>query len=281
MSHWEQLVTVALLGTDRRDPPDVPGPVADLVADAVRPSPAERMLAEVAAVTAIRRGGLLPLAPATPLPGPGVDDRPRCPRRASDRWRHLVASWPVLEDEWMITLIACGWRVDPEIAAPMLGRHRRDPVRWGRAVVGVGPLAEWLVEFVPSIALAGGRGGVGTNAEPGIAGPDRDVTLELPDLPIPAELGALLVAPGAEVGKVVGQEIAAGLAAGRFGPAHRIVLVNLLARVPSSGLADIETVLTSGQPGAVDFALAASLLDLVRTRRTMLDELVRPEASDR
>jgi hypothetical protein len=271
-THWEQLVTVALLGTDRRDPPEFPGPVADLVADAMRPSPAERMLAEVAAVTAIRRGGLVPLAPATPLPRPSVDDRPECPRRASDRWRHLVVSWPVLEDEWMIALIERGWRVDPELVAPMLARHRRDPARWQRAVVGAGPLAEWLVGFVPTLAVTnGGRGGGSIVERDGVVG------LELPDLPIPDDLRALRTASGTEVGEVV----AAGLVAGRFGPAHRIVLVNLLARVPADGLADIETALRSVQNAAIDFPLAASLLDITHTRRSMLLELARPDASDR
>ena len=36
--HWHELVTVALLGTDRREPPaPPPGPLADVVADAVAP----------------------------------------------------------------------------------------------------------------------------------------------------------------------------------------------------------------------------------------------------
>jgi hypothetical protein len=271
--HWEQLVTVALLGTDRRDPPEIPGPVSDLVADSMRPSPAERMLAEVAAVTAIRRGGLLPLDPATPLPPPGLDDRPQCPPRASDRWRHLIVSWPVLEDEWMIALIDRGWRVDPEIVAPMLARHRRDPARWQRAVMGAGPLAEWLIGFVPTLAVWSGGG----RAAGSIVGRDGVVDFDLPDLALPDDLRVLREAPATEVGET----LAAGLAAGRFGPAHRSVLVNLLARVPSEGLGDIETALQAVQGAAVDFPLAASLLDVTHTRRSMLDELVRPEAGDR
>ena len=64
--HWEELVTVALLGTDRRDPPAIDGPIGDLVADAVGAEPAERMLAEVAAATAVRRAAFVPRDPAAP-----------------------------------------------------------------------------------------------------------------------------------------------------------------------------------------------------------------------
>ncbi len=68
--HWQQLVTAALLGTDRRDPPDPPGPLADLVADTARSSPSERMLAQVAACTAVRRAGV--------VPGPVLDTLRAC-----------------------------------------------------------------------------------------------------------------------------------------------------------------------------------------------------------
>jgi hypothetical protein len=144
--HWEQLVTVALLGTDRRDPPDVGGPVAELVADAVRATPAERLLDEVAAVTAVRRAAFMPLEPIATLGAPAADDRPMCSAAAADRWHHVVASWPVLEDEWMLTLIGRGGRVDPKVVPAMLRRHRRDPVRWTRAVVAAGPMVDTLTE---------------------------------------------------------------------------------------------------------------------------------------
>ena len=49
---WAELVTTGLLGTDRRDPPDLPaGPVADVVADALDRTPAARLLTAVAATT--------------------------------------------------------------------------------------------------------------------------------------------------------------------------------------------------------------------------------------
>jgi hypothetical protein len=42
--HWLELVTVALLGTDRREPPDPPvGALADLVSDSVAPTASARL----------------------------------------------------------------------------------------------------------------------------------------------------------------------------------------------------------------------------------------------
>ena len=257
--HWQQLVTVALLGTDRRDPPDVGGPVGDLVADAVRPSAAERMLAEVAAVTAVRRGGLLPLPPAPTLQPPRHDPRPVCSRAAVVRWQHVVASWPVLEDEWMLTLIEQGWRVDQDVVPAMLLRHRRDPVRWTRAVVAAGPVAEWLVVQLPH--LDGPRGSV-----------DAEFVDALPALPIPPDLAALLAAPPSDVATAIRR----GLTDGTLGSAHRVVLVNLLARVPADGLPVIAAELGRIDQFAPTYELATALADLARTRVAMLIELQPP-----
>ena len=74
---WNELVTVGLLGTDRRDPPELPpGPLADTVADAIRSTPPGRLLAAVAATTVARRCGATPLPPRPPLLAPPPDDRP-------------------------------------------------------------------------------------------------------------------------------------------------------------------------------------------------------------
>jgi hypothetical protein len=66
---WRELVTAALLGTDRREPPHATiDAIADLVDDAVRPDDASRMLALVGAVTAARRAAFLPPRNAKPVP---------------------------------------------------------------------------------------------------------------------------------------------------------------------------------------------------------------------
>lgn len=264
--HWDQLVTAALLGTDRRDPPPPIGPLIDLVADTARTVPSERMLAHVAACTAVRRAGVTPGPTAPPLAPPLLDDRPPCPPEAVDRWHHIVASWPVLEDEWMLTLVALGWRVAPELVPLMLRRHRSDARRRAVAMVAAGPLAPWLIEQLPELLSPASR----TPSDV-----FSDALGELPELPISPDLETLLSASGAESGGV----IAVGLERGAFGAPHRGVLVNLLARLQPDSLGDLADVLDAVDPASAGYGLATVLSDLATTRHRMLAELERGQVS--
>jgi hypothetical protein len=254
--HWNQLVTAALLGTDRRDPPAPVGPLVDLVADTARTAPSERMLAHVAACTAVRRAAVTPGPVAAPLAAPPSDERPPCPPAAVERWHHIIASWPVLEDEWLLALVAAGWRASPELAPVMLRRHRSDPRRRAMATAVIGPLAPWLVEQLPELVSSAS----GTRPEfPG----------ELPALPISPELAPLLTATGTEAGGV----LALGFARGAFGSPHRGVLVNVVARIRPDALGDLAEALEAVDPSSVGYGLATVLADLATTRRRMLAEL--------
>lgn len=258
---WRELVTTALLGSDRREPPDPGGPIGELVADAVRHDASSRMLATVAACVAVRRAGVRPGVPTEPLQPPEPDDRPACTPAAVARWHHIISSWPVLEDEWILTCIEQGWRVAAELAPALLRRHRRHAVRRARAAVAVGPTAAWLVQHVPDLDAVG-------QARP-LTPVEIEQLGELPDLPIPPELTGLLDATGSEVGGAV----AIGLENGAFGEPHRAVLVNLLARCVPGGLVDIADVLDAVDLRSPGRALAISLGDLATTRARMLDEL--------
>jgi hypothetical protein len=258
--HWRDLVTVALLGTDRRDPPPAPGPIADVVADTVRSSPSERMLAQVAASTAVRRAGVLPGPVIDELATPERDDRPPCPPAAVDRWHHITTSWPVLEDEWLLTLIAAGWRIAPELLPSMLLRHRADAVRRTRVMVGAGPAGRWLVGHVPDLAPRHPNATVTPEA-----------LRELPELPIAPELAQMLDWPGAETGAVLGQSIESAA----LGPAHKAMLVNMVARVRVGALVDLAEVLSSVDSMSPGHGLASVLADAAITRHRMLEELTR------
>jgi hypothetical protein len=253
--HWRELVTTAMLGTDRRDPPS--GPFDDLVADTLRSTPSERMLAQVAACTAVRRAGVLPGPPVDRLAGPTSDDRPECVPAAVERWHHVTTSWPVLEDEWMLTLITNGWRVAPELVPAVLWRHRSDPVRRARAEVACGPLGTWLVSHLPELESRSRRGAI-----------DPEALGELPDLPIPPDLIDLLGAP-----TDIGTALADLIVGARLGAPHRAVMVNLIARVPPESLAAIESSLAAVPATSSGYGLASVLADLALTRRRMLDEL--------
>jgi hypothetical protein len=256
--YWDELVTVALLGTDRRDPPPPPpGLVADLVDDALRPSPSQRMLAAVAAAVAVRRAAFVAGPPAEPLAPPAADPRPLCPAAAADTWRYVVGEWPVLEDEWMLTLIGRGLRPAPDVVVAMLARHRSDAVRSARVALAAGPLARWLTEHVPELAPRA-RGSV-----------DAHTVTSLPELAVPPELAPLLGSDSHSFSRA----LAAGFDRGRYGAAHRAVLVNLLARCRPEVLADVAAVLVAVDPMSPAAGLAHSLADLARTRERMLAEL--------
>ena len=60
------------------------------------------------------------------------------PPAASATWRTIVAEWPVLEDEWMLTVIGNGYRLAPDVLVAALMRHRTDPVRRARAALAGG-----------------------------------------------------------------------------------------------------------------------------------------------
>lgn len=258
--HWHDLVTAALLGTDRRDPPaPPPGPLADLVDDAVAPTPSARMLVNVAATTAARRGGLRPRSATPLLAGPEPDDRCLVPPGAARRWRTIVAEWPVLEDEWLATVERRKLRLPPDVLVGLLRRHQRDAARAARLMRMGGALAGWLVEQRPDLRPIAGRRRAGTS--------DDDLA-ELPGLPVPPALLTLLTAPPDDICS----SIAAGVHDGSFGAAHRAVLVNFVARMRPDACRPLAIALRADDHlGAV--ALVHTLADLAEQRHLMLEEL--------
>jgi hypothetical protein len=252
-----------MLGTDRRNPPEPAGVIADVVDDTVRATPSERMLAQVATTVAVRRAGVLPGRARPPIDGPGVDERPVCVPAAVERWHHVVSSWQVLEDEWMLTLLTNGWRVPPDLVVELLTRHRSDPIRRARAELACGPRAGWLVGHLPELAA---RGAASTQPDP-----SADDIAELPVLPIPLDLEPLLFADGDHVAR----SLAVAIDSGSFAHAHRAVLVNLVARMRPDALGTLATALEAIDGSSIGFPLASVLADLARTRERMLDELSR------
>jgi hypothetical protein len=252
-AYWHELVTAALLGTDRREPPSPPaGPIADLVDDAVRPDRASRMLAAVGAVSVARRAAFVAGPPADRLQLPDPDQRPCCSAAAVATWHTVIAEWPVLEDEWVLAVIQRGLRVAPDALVELLQRHRGDAVRRARVVIAGGPLAAWLVEHVPSLAATTGKQ------------PAAESVAALPELPVPAEWAHLLTADA----HTFVRRIAQGFDAGEFGAAHRAVLVNLFARCRPQVLPNAASTFGKSHVG-----LALALGDLAGLRYRMLTEL--------
>jgi hypothetical protein len=266
---WEELVTVGLLGTDRRDPPEMPpGPVADVVDDALAPTPAARLLTAVAAVTVARRAGVT-AGPALPtLLPPEPDRRPMLPLAATRRWYAIVANWPILEGQWLDAANAAGWRPSPDVLVAMLRRASRTPIRRGAVMSFGGELAAWLVDQLPELTANG----------------SRTATTDSHDSrPVPGELRAAFALPADEFASI----IVSGLLDGAFRWAHRGVLLNTVAAMPvdhlpalidalGAGRREQESRSARGQAPAVPLGLWEALLELADVRRTMLDELADP-----
>jgi hypothetical protein len=262
--HWDELVTVALLGTDRRDPPPLPpGPVADLVADASAgraPTPGEVLRTQVAALAVARRAGLQPAPPIASLAPPTDDPRPTTSPELTGLWVRMARDWPVLDDEVQLAIASSGRRTAPDLLVAALGRARTDAARHARVVRAGGALARWLLDLQPHLRPAA--------AKPIAA----DVVERLPDLPVPPDLLALAT----ESPDRFAHHLRAEFDAGRFGPPHRAVLVNLLARVPPAALVPAARALHRTDPSRTNVGLAMALADLAALRHHLLTELEPP-----
>lgn len=259
--YWREMVTVALLGTDRRDPPSPPiGGLADLAADDPQPTPSQRLLQQVAGCAVAQRAGVLPGHSAQLIAPPDLDPRPLTPPAATATWRRIVADWPVLEDEWVLAVIHSGRRLAPDLVVPVLARHRGDATRHARALVAAGPLGQWMIEWSPRLACVAKKPAV------------MEAIGELPELAIVPDLLAVLWASP----KQAARTIAGGLSSGVFGISHRAVLVNVVARMQPASLPELGEAIGRIDPSQPTIGLAFALADLARLRHHMLTELETP-----
>lgn len=155
---WEELVTAALLGTDRRTPPGgAPGreaPVALLDAAAVE--------------TVRRRAGLRP-ARAAERPEPAAEDpRPALPAAAARRLALLLANRPgtgsgrrgtapdlmELLPQWLAAANARGFAAPPQALPALLDAARGRTDLRPAALAFAGPRAVWLARLNPEWRFA-------------------------------------------------------------------------------------------------------------------------------
>jgi hypothetical protein len=171
---WEELVTVALLGTDRRVPPGCePGREAPVA-----------LLDSAAVETVRRRAGLRPARAAErPLPAPR-DPRPALPAAAGRRLAMLLADRPgtggggrrgtspdlmELLPQWLTAANARGFAAPPHVLPALLDAARGRTDLRPAALAFAGPRALWLARLNPDwrFALRATPGG-------GAALPDLD-----------------------------------------------------------------------------------------------------------
>ncbi|WP_369272932.1 DUF5691 domain-containing protein [Streptomyces sp. R11] len=157
-SAWEELVTAALLGTDRRTPPGcAPGQEAPLA-----------LLDTAAVETVRRRAGMRPtLAAQRPRPAP-EDPRPALPSAAARRLGMLLTDRPgvgggrrgtapdlmELLPQWLATANDRGFAPPPQLLPALLDAARGRTDLRPAALTFAGPRAVWLARLNPDWRFA-------------------------------------------------------------------------------------------------------------------------------
>ncbi|MEV4250602.1 DUF5691 domain-containing protein [Streptosporangium canum] len=151
-TEWEDLVSTALVGTDRRPLPGQPAGEIELL--------------ERAAVHTLRmRAGRRP-AGGEPLSVAPPEEQPTVSRAAADRLaRILGGERPRLLAEWLETAAGHGYRISPHLLPELLDQGARDrSIRphlgvlaghRGRWLAGLNPAWSFLLEEVTAAAPAG------------------------------------------------------------------------------------------------------------------------------
>ncbi|MFF3555620.1 DUF5691 domain-containing protein [Streptomyces tsukubensis] len=165
---WEELVTSALLGTDRRPPPAA---VAKPGGDAPT-----ALLDAAAVLTVRRRAGLRPARPAEPPEPAPADTRPALPEAAHRRLGQLLAdraapsaggrrgAAPDLTEllpQWLATANGHGYRSPAALLPALLDAARARADLRPQALAFAGVRGLWLARFNPEwkFALRGAAGG--------------------------------------------------------------------------------------------------------------------------
>ncbi|MFI0418489.1 DUF5691 domain-containing protein [Spongiactinospora sp. 9N601] len=178
-AQWQQIVSAALVGTDRRPPYDPAGggdPAVDLL--------------ERAAVETVRRRAGQRLSRGEPLPPAPAEDRPAVSRAAADRLaRILGGEHSRLLPEWLAEAARQGLRVPPHLLPELLDHAAKDRSIRPHVAALAARRGRWLATLhdaawpflakelttPPAHPAAPGLPGVpgaGTPGQAGLVGPD-------------------------------------------------------------------------------------------------------------
>jgi hypothetical protein len=179
-ARWAELVSTALLGTDRRGAPGLPAPSAgaELLAPFARaPDPAVSLLDQVSAAHAARRAGAPPVPVGRQLCPVVACPRVPCPTPAARRLGVVLAGRHAdLLPELLGLLVHRGLAVPPEHLCALMDRTRAEPELRALVVQAAGPVLPWLADALPHLGWSspsafvdGGR----ASAAPGVAQRDE------------------------------------------------------------------------------------------------------------
>src|SRR5689334_9964548 len=158
MNLWEDIVTTATLGTERRafaPPPDA-GPLGALLA---RIDPADRegaLLAAAAAAALYRRAGRIPARTDQPAPlACTMDDLSACPPRATLRLAAMLeGTHQGLLPEWLAALAAARRRAPDALLPDLLELGRAQADLRAAILPALGARGRWLAAQNPDWSYA-------------------------------------------------------------------------------------------------------------------------------
>ena len=148
---WANLVTTAVLGTDRKRLPNPPPGWESLrTAD----DPAVELLDRATAVATARRAGIQPSPPVLQIAAAPPDDRPECSPLAADLLARMLAGpHEIVLAEWFSRCAAAGVRPPSHHIPALLLRGRRNPSFDVVARQVIGPRAAWLADAMPELGV--------------------------------------------------------------------------------------------------------------------------------
>jgi hypothetical protein len=160
---WPKLISIALLGTERREPPVLADPaLAGLVGDG---SAEDRLLSAAGSLAVVRRAGWR-APPAPPLPGPApADVLPSCGAAAAYRLLLLLDDHRALLPEWLRAVARRGRRAPAERLPDLLEAATTNQALRDEVEAVLGERGRWLAAQAPRWGWAAPLPGTGDERE--------------------------------------------------------------------------------------------------------------------
>lgn len=145
VADWAQLVSTALVGTDRRPVPAVADADAGAGAGSRPQDPALALLSQAALANLTWRVGRPPEPFEGMLPAPvPPDPRPPLPEPAGRRLRTILDSYPKYLPEWLAAVRAGGFRLPAVFVPPLLDLGRTNMLIRADLAAVLGEPGRWL-----------------------------------------------------------------------------------------------------------------------------------------
>ncbi|EDX77055.1 hypothetical protein MC7420_192 [Coleofasciculus chthonoplastes PCC 7420] len=153
MSLWQDVITTALVGTERRTLTLTPAtnPLSQLLCQLNSTDPEATLLSAAGAISLYHRAGQRPITDNQPLPEPcPPDDKPPCSPRAAHYLKLMLQKERVkLLPEWLASAATAGYRVPDYYLPELLEVGRTSPQLRPAILPVLGQRGRWLAAHNP------------------------------------------------------------------------------------------------------------------------------------